>query len=164
MGTHPTGWESHTEAQTHNGRKNILHNTQTTNRFVPWFTLYREYKTINLDNMTLTTYKYIPQCTFQVQSQKHKHEVIKFPQSQLSQYPTSYHMMSHSIVGHQSGKRSIHSHSYHVTVKVTKDNDAWSGGLLDCLDDQYHFVLSCVHAPWTWGFFVCFAPCFAYPM
>ena len=36
--------------------------------------------------------------------------------------------------------------------------------LLDCLDDQHYVVLSCVHVPWTWGFFVCFVPCFAYPM
>ena len=32
--------------------------------------------------------------------------------------------------------------------------DAWSGGLLACLDAQHHVVLSCVHAPWTWGFCV----------
>ena len=36
--------------------------------------------------------------------------------------------------------------------------------LLDCLDDHYHFVLSCVRAPWTWGFFIWFAPCFTCPM
>ena len=26
--------------------------------------------------------------------------------------------------------------------------------LLDYLDDHYYVVLSCVRAPWTWGFFV----------
>ena len=36
--------------------------------------------------------------------------------------------------------------------------------LLSCLADHYHVVLSRVRAPWMWGFFVCFAPCFAYPM
>ena len=36
--------------------------------------------------------------------------------------------------------------------------------LLDCLDDHDHAVLSCVRAPWTWGFFVCFAPYFDCPM
>ena len=30
--------------------------------------------------------------------------------------------------------------------------------LLDYLDDQYHFVLSCVRSPWMWGFFRCFEP------
>ena len=29
-----------------------LHNTQTTDRFVSWFTLHRGYRTINLDNVT----------------------------------------------------------------------------------------------------------------
>ena len=27
-----------------------------------------------------------------------------------------------------------------VVVKTLSPLDAWSGGLLDCLDDQYHFV------------------------
>ena len=35
-------------------------------------------------------------------------------------------------------------------------DDAWSGGLLDYLDDQYHFVCPVCVPPWTWGFFVCF--------
>ena len=43
-------------------------------------------------------------------------------------------------------------------------DDAWSGGLLDHLDDQYHVVLSCVRALAQGDYFVCFAPCFAYPM
>ena len=51
-----------------------------------------------------------------------------------------------------------------AAARLLSGTDAWFGGLLDCLDDQYHVVLSCVRAPWTWGFFVCFAPCFAYPM
>ena len=36
--------------------------------------------------------------------------------------------------------------------------------LLDYLDDHCHFGLSYVCAPWMWGLFVCFAPCFASPM
>ena len=39
-------------------KQNILHNTKTTDIFVPRFTLYREYRTINLDNVTYTMYKY----------------------------------------------------------------------------------------------------------
>ena len=46
---------------------------------------------------------------------------------------------------------------------MMESDDAWSGGLLDYLDDQYHVVLSCVCAPWTWGFFVCFCALFRLP-
>ena len=67
------------------GSKIILHNTQTTDRFVLRFTLYREHRTINLNNVTLMLYKSIPQCTFQVQSQKHKYEVPNTTQSPLNQ-------------------------------------------------------------------------------
>ena len=35
--------------------------------------------------------------------------------------------------------------------------------LLDYLDDQYHIVLSCVHAPWTWGGFYVFCVLFRLP-
>ena len=35
--------------------------------------------------------------------------------------------------------------------------------LLDCLDDQYHFVLSCVRTPWTWDFFNVFCALFRLP-
>ena len=35
--------------------------------------------------------------------------------------------------------------------------------LLDCLDNQYHFLLSCVCALWTWGFFNVFCALFRLP-
>ena len=65
----------------------ILHNTQTTDIFVSRFTLHRGYRTIILDNVTYKCYKYNPQCTFHIQSQKHKYEVT----NPLSQHSTSYH-------------------------------------------------------------------------
>ena len=54
----------------------------------------------------------------------------------------------------------------------TERSDGWKDRLimhglvelLDCRNLQYHVVLSCVRAPWTWGFFVCFTLCFACPM
>ena len=42
-------------------------------------------------------------------------------------------------------------------------DDAWSCGLLAFLDDQYHAVLSCVCAPWTWGLFYVFCALFHLP-
>ena len=35
--------------------------------------------------------------------------------------------------------------------------------LLDCWDDHYHVVLSCVRAPWTWGLFMCLNAVFLLP-
>ena len=35
--------------------------------------------------------------------------------------------------------------------------------LLDCLDAHAHFVLSCVRASWTWGFFNLFCALFLLP-
>ena len=35
--------------------------------------------------------------------------------------------------------------------------------LLAYLDDHYHFVLSCVHAPCMWGFFYMFGALFRLP-
>ena len=76
VGTHPTGWERDTRRPkpVHSGSKRY-YIIQTTDRFVLRFTLHREHRTINLINVTLTIYKCIPKCTFQVQSQKHKYEV-----------------------------------------------------------------------------------------
>ena len=42
--------------------------------------------------MTLTTYEYIPQCTFQVQSQKHKYEANKSPN--LHYHSTRLHIIT----------------------------------------------------------------------
>ena len=36
--------------------------------------------------------------------------------------------------------------------------------LLNYVDAHAHFVLSCLRALPTWGFCMCFVPCFAYPM
>ena len=36
-------------------------------------------------------------------------------------------------------------------------------GFLDCVDAHDHFVLSCVRAPWKWGFFYVFRVLFRLP-
>ena len=42
-------------------------------------------------------------------------------------------------------------------------NDAWSDGLLDCLDDQYHFVCPVCVPPGRGDYFVCFCALFRLP-
>ena len=42
-------------------------------------------------------------------------------------------------------------------------DDAWSGGLLDCLDDQYHFVCPVCVPPGRGDYFVCFCALFRLP-
>ena len=75
-------------------KQNIITSYKTTDRFVPQFTLHWEYRTIILDNVIYQCYKYNPQCTFQIQYQKHKYEVT----NSLSQHPTSYHHSPHMRV------------------------------------------------------------------
>ena len=42
-------------------------------------------------------------------------------------------------------------------------DDAWSGGLLDCLDDHFHFVCLVCMPPGRGDYFVCFCPLFRLP-
>ena len=41
--------------------------------------------------------------------------------------------------------------------------DAWFGGLLECLDDQYHFVCPVCMPPGRGDYFVCFCVLFRLP-